>query len=188
MMLWEMETAPLQWGVAIAVSLIAVVLDLRSRRIPNLLTGPALLAGLIWATTSAGFAGLCESLAGAVLIAAPYVILFALAGGGAGDAKLMGALGAWLGLVNGVIVLLAVALSGVILAVVYAVAKGRVGAVLAHVRQILRVAAFVVYRRGDKDATKGVMPKTEEMVTMPYGAAIFSGVCIAAGAVLIWHT
>ena len=52
-------------------------------------------------------------------------MLFVFAGGGAGDAKMMGALGAWLGLANGVVALVAVALSGAVIGLGYALIKGK---------------------------------------------------------------
>jgi prepilin peptidase CpaA len=84
---------------------------MRIRRIPNLLTAPFFVGGLCFAACLGGFAGLEESIGGCVLTAAPYLILFLWAGGGAGDAKMMGAIGAWVGLAGGAIVLLCVALA-----------------------------------------------------------------------------
>src|SRR6056297_2650346 len=103
--LWHDSVPLIQWATVLGASLAAAGWDIRCRRIPNFLTGPVLLAGLIWAAASAGWAGLGDSLAAAALLGLPYVVLFLQCGGGAGDAKLMMALGAWLGLVNGVVVL-----------------------------------------------------------------------------------
>ena len=47
--------AIIQWGVVIGASLIAAVLDLRARRIPNLLCGPLFITGLIWAAWQEGW-------------------------------------------------------------------------------------------------------------------------------------
>ena len=94
-----------QWGVVIGASLFAVVSDIRQRRIPNALTFPLLAVGLIWAACFGGLAGLLEALGACALLALPYVLLFIFVGGGAGDAKLMGAIGAWLGLRYGLVAL-----------------------------------------------------------------------------------
>ena len=95
--LWDHNMLPLQWGVVIGTALAAAVCDLRTRRVPNLLTGPIVLAGLAWGIWVGGWAGLADSVAGCLLLAIPYVLLFVFAGGGAGDAKLMGAIGSrWL--------------------------------------------------------------------------------------------
>jgi len=76
----------------------AVVSDLRTRRIPNWLTAPALGMAIAMHTASGGVSGLGFSLLG---FAAGFGVLFCLwliGGGGGGDVKMMGALGAWLGL------------------------------------------------------------------------------------------
>ena len=77
---------------------------------------------------------MCDALAACVMLALPYVVLFVFAGGGAGDAKLMGAIGTWLGLVNGVVALAAVAASGILLAVAFALARRRLLVVLMNKR------------------------------------------------------
>jgi prepilin peptidase CpaA len=69
----------------------------RTRRIPNWLTFGAAAAALVWQTAAGGIAGFEHAIAGwatgVALLLAPY----ALGGMGAGDVKLIGALGAWLG-------------------------------------------------------------------------------------------
>ena len=125
MSLWNHPMWFAQWGVVVTASVATAFFDLRSRRMPNLITGPLLLSGLIAATWVGGWSGLLDSFAACLLLAAPYVLLFLFAGGGAGDAKLMGGLGAWLGLANGLVTLASVALAGVALAVLFALAGSR---------------------------------------------------------------
>jgi prepilin peptidase CpaA len=74
------------------------VTDLRERRIPNLVTGPAIVAGLMLHTICGGWRGVGDSaLAGG--IAGGIFLIFYLAGGmGAGDVKLMAAVGCIAGL------------------------------------------------------------------------------------------
>lgn len=110
------DTQLLEWGVVIGASLAAAVTDLRSRRIPNALTMPVLLGGLTAAVAVGGGVGLADACAGAVLLALPYLLLYRYAGGGGGDAKLMAAVGAWLGVLPGVVVLVAVSGMGIVLA------------------------------------------------------------------------
>ena len=71
--------------------------DVRTRRIPNALTFPAAALGLIACTVTHGGHGTVSSAAGLLLGLALFFPIFALKGLGAGDVKLMGALGAWLG-------------------------------------------------------------------------------------------
>jgi len=84
-------------GIVVLYTCVAVFSDLRTRRIPNWLTVPTLALALAAHACYGGLAGLGFSLLG---FAAGFSVLFALwlfGGGGGGDVKMMGALGAWLG-------------------------------------------------------------------------------------------
>ena len=185
--LWNHGWVPLQWGVVLGASLAAALFDIRSRRIPNLLTFPVLAAGLIYATVAGGWLGLADALSACILLALPYVYLFLYAGGGAGDAKLMAALGAWLGVVNGLIALASVALAGVVMAIVWAIARRSVPEVLSNVTLIVSGTLAGWFRGGALGDSDGVVARPGSLQTMPYGIAIFIGVCAAAAGVLIWR-
>jgi prepilin peptidase CpaA len=89
--------SPIILGLAVALALIAGWTDWRSRRIPNWLTVPGFLAGVAANVLVNGLAGLKTSLLGAglgLLVLLPLVFLRSL---GAGDWKLAGALGAFVG-------------------------------------------------------------------------------------------
>jgi prepilin peptidase CpaA len=79
------------------VLLVAAVSDVRIQKIPNWLTFSAVVVGLACHTGMNGFAGFLFSLQGA-LLGLGFLILFYLAAGmGAGDVKLMAAVGGLLG-------------------------------------------------------------------------------------------
>jgi prepilin peptidase CpaA len=86
-----------QWFGAFAIAGVACWFDVRTRRIPNWLTFPAAALGLIAATLAHGGSGAAWSAAGLLFGLAIFFPLFLLRGLGAGDVKLMSALGAWLG-------------------------------------------------------------------------------------------
>jgi prepilin peptidase CpaA len=117
--------------VAIAIALIACWTDLRTRRIPNVLTFGAAGAGLIFHLVVNGGSGPFTALLGwltGVLIFSP---VFLLRGIGAGDLKLLGAFGAWLGPAMVLQVGLWGAIAGGVLAVGVGLAHG-------YLRQALR--------------------------------------------------
>jgi prepilin peptidase CpaA len=132
-------------GVAQVVSLgLAVVAcgwDLRTRRIPQTLTLGGALAGLAFHLLNGGWsAGLGSTMGWAVGIAI-FFVPFALGGLGAGDVKLLGAIGAWLGPMNAVWVGLYAGAAGGVLAIFVALTKGylfqavgNVGVMLAYWR------------------------------------------------------
>ncbi len=76
---------------------LAALTDLRMRRIPNYLTVPAALSGLIYHTLAPTGWGLWVSLAGFGVGFALLLLPWLAGGGGMGDVKLLAALGAWLG-------------------------------------------------------------------------------------------
>jgi prepilin peptidase CpaA len=83
--------------VVVAIATAAAACDLRTRRIPNALTFSAAAAGLIYHVVTGGTSAGLSSVGGLLIGALPLFFQFALGGMGAGDVKLMGALGAWLG-------------------------------------------------------------------------------------------
>lgn len=85
-----------EW-VAVALGLTACVTDVSTRRIPNRLTFPAAAAGLAFGLLTTGPRGGLFALAGLALGLALFLPFFLLGGLGAGDVKLLAALGAWLG-------------------------------------------------------------------------------------------
>lgn len=84
-------------AAAIVIAVIAAVWDLQTRRIPNLLTFGAALAAIVIHLWLQGPAGAGWAVAGWLVGVAFFLPFFALGGMGAGDVKLLGALGAWLG-------------------------------------------------------------------------------------------
>jgi prepilin peptidase CpaA len=76
---------------------VALATDIRFQKIPNLLTFPAMVTALCYHMATGGLEGFLFSGGGLVLGTAIFFIPFLLGGMGAGDAKLMGAVGAAIG-------------------------------------------------------------------------------------------
>ena len=121
-----------------------------------------------------------------VVMAAPFVALFVFAGGGAGDAKLMGALGTWLGAVNALVALTSVALAGVVFGLATAAVQKRLPEVMKNSYELLWMLLF--FRGGcTEESAHGQAADTRAASTIPYGVAVFGGVCVAAAGVMIWR-
>jgi prepilin peptidase CpaA len=80
--------------IIVFILIAAMVFDIAYRKIPNILTFPAMLAGMAYYTLTGGGAGLLFSLGGLATGLAVLFILFLIGAMGAGDVKLMGAIGA----------------------------------------------------------------------------------------------
>jgi prepilin peptidase CpaA len=158
-------------------ALAAAVTDVRTRRIPNKITGPLLLGGLLWAVCTAGTSGLGASMLGMVIVGLPFFLLWLIGGGGAGDAKLMLAIGAWLGPRHGVPAVLAVALVGGLLSLGYALWRREAKSALLGTGLTMFSLPLVIFA----PARAGQLPKAGPSARkVPYGVAILGGVCAAA--------
>ena len=80
--------------IIVFILIAAMVFDIAYRKIPNILTFPAMLAGMAYYTLTGGGAGLLFSLGGLATGLAVLFVFFLMGAMGAGDAKLMGAIGA----------------------------------------------------------------------------------------------
>jgi Flp pilus assembly protein protease CpaA len=93
----------------------------------------------------------------------------------------MGALGAWLGVVNGIAALLSVCLCGMAFAIAFAMSKKRLAAVLGNISGALYGLLQPVFGVGSIREAGRLMPAANEGQQMPYGLAIFAGTTLAAG-------
>ncbi|CAM3268081.1 A24 family peptidase [Paenibacillus lupini] len=85
------------FGAVAILLLAAFYTDLKSMTIPNLLTVSFLAGGCFFALLSDGWHGLLLSIGGAAAGFIPLLVLHLAKGIGAGDVKLFAAIGAWIG-------------------------------------------------------------------------------------------
>ena len=79
----------------VALVFAAAAVDIATRKIPNALTYPAILIGLVLGSLSVG---VTSSVGGLLIAAVPALLLFVFGSLGGGDVKLLAAVGAGLGL------------------------------------------------------------------------------------------
>src|ERR1700730_7109047 len=138
-----MNSREIIWGFVLCLTLFAAVVDWRSHRIPNWLTVPGLFIGIAMHTVISGWPGAKMSFQGAALalgLLLPFVLLRAL---GAGDWKLMGAVGALLGPVLLLFVLLGSIFVAGLMAAVEAIKARRVKETLLNVAVL--VQGFIAF-------------------------------------------
>ena len=163
----------------LGVALAACFTDLRSRRIPNVLTFGAAAAALVLHTVLGGWQGAGTASTGYLVGLALFIPFFLLGGMGAGDVKLVAAIGAWLGPMQAVWVVLFASIAGGILAVGVALAHGYLGTAFANLRNLLWQWALVGPR-----PVAGLDLETSPGPRLAYAVPIFIGTAAA-----IWrHT
>jgi len=183
----HLEPTLFAWAVVIAVTLFAAVIDVRSRKISNRITGPLLLGGLIWSTYVGGISGFGWSLLSTFLIGLPFFLLWLQTGGsGAADAKMMGAVASWLGLSAGVEVLLAVAIAGGVLSLASAIARGNLVATLLNTLGLSTVWMVQLFTNPASIVQCRSTPAQSASAKVPYGVAICAGVCAIASWRYLW--
>ncbi len=106
---------------------IAAVFDWRERRVPNWLSYSALIAGVLW---QAAHGEIATAAAGVVACGSVGVLMYVLSQLGAGDAKLLMAIGAWLGAALGLDVVLLALVGGAVIAVAMLVRAGAIGSMV----------------------------------------------------------
>jgi prepilin peptidase CpaA len=153
----------IQISILVVVA-IAVVTDLRQRKIYNALTFPAMALGLVLNTVADGPTGILLSLTGLLLGAALFLIPVAAGGRGAGDLKLLAATGA----LGGPVFILWCALFTSLIGGVFAIA------VLLAKRRFISVAggmALSLYSQG--------APRMISNIRLPYAVPIALGAVAA---------
>ena len=86
--------------VATVVAFVAAVIDFRRFRVPNALTFPLAILGLMFHATVSGIIGLQYSVGGLTMGLVVLLLFYVMGVMGAGDVKLLAAIGAWVGAAN----------------------------------------------------------------------------------------
>jgi prepilin peptidase CpaA len=155
---------------ALITAATGAVQDVRARRIPNLLTYGSLLAGLACRTVLERAHGLAQGAEGMLIGGGVFFLFFLVRGIGAGDVKLMAAVGAWVGAWPAVHVMVYTAFAGLAIAIFYMVFYRRIGSTLLNTGELLR-----------HHLTSGLKAHPElnlqdpAAIRMPYGLAIAVG-------------
>jgi len=121
----------------LAVLLLGAALDLQIRRIPNVLTLGAAVAGFLVNLVAYHGSGAVTSLEGWLLGVALLLIPFAAHAIGGGDVKLLAAVGAWLGPHEALLTFVYAAVVGGVIALAVLIQRG---VVFAIAQQVIRFA------------------------------------------------
>ena len=157
-------------ATATACALLGSVFDVKSRRIPNFITFPAFLIGLALHLALGGWSQLFAALAAGSHLRPGVPGVLYRGGMGAGDVKLITAVGCIAGFSHVPYLLVLTALSGGVMAIGLALARGRLQ------QTILNVGALASHH-----SHEGLQPHPElnlsnsQTLRLPYALAIAGG-------------
>jgi prepilin peptidase CpaA len=167
------------WALATVIGLVAGWIDWRSHRIPNWLTVSGFFVGIVLNTIFFHWGGMKQSLLGAAMALGILLPVVLLRGLGAGDWKLMGALGAIVGSGQILDLLVATILFAGLIAIVQIVLKRRVLLTLRNMWEFVR--GYFIF---------GLKPNAEISLdnkaasTLPFGVAAAVATVLCCGALL----
>jgi prepilin peptidase CpaA len=161
-------------AAALLCAVIGGVYDVKSRRVPNLLTLPAICFGLILQFTLGGWKQLGTAAAAGLLCGLIFLVFYLAGGMGAGDVKLITAVGCIAGLSSIGRLLILTSLAGGVMAISLAVYHRRLKGT------ILNICALAVHHK-----TAGLAPHPEfnigntQTLRLPYALAIAAGTALS---------
>jgi prepilin peptidase CpaA len=162
------------WWPTLIVLAVATFTDLRSRRIPNWLVLPFLLAGFAVSGWLHGWHGILQSLEGLVVGSLFFGILCFMGGMGMGDVKLCAAIGVWIGPSQMLIALVMTGITGGVIALCWAAAGGFIGQMFASTGDLI----FGLKARGFHPHPELVLSNPHSR-KMPYAPAIAIGTLVS---------
>lgn len=167
-------------GGGLVCALLAAAWDLLQGRIPNRLTYSGIVGGLALRVCLGGWRGLGDGLAAGLLGGGIFFLFFLVRGMGAGDVKLMAAVGCWTGVRQALVIMLASAIAGGVLAVGYMVFYKRGARTLQNIGELLRFhLSFGLQSHPE------INLQNPEAIRIPYGVAIAAGTFYSFGAMLM---
>lgn len=152
------------------ILLIAIWQDVVHRKISNVLVVLASAFALLWSTTAAGV-GLGSALLGGLVAFGVFVLFYVIGAMGAGDVKLVSAVGLFLGRADVLGLCITVLIAGGLQALIWALWRSRLKDVLHNTVQAMRHSAMRL--------AQGEMPNAQDFPVghdpMPYALAIGVG-------------
>lgn len=173
-MSWESLALDTTWHVKL-VSIILIVaawIDGKELRVPNWITFPMVLSGLVFCTVTDGWSGLGFGLIGMCVGLLTLLPLYAVGGMGAGDVKLMAGIGAWLGWEITFYAFCVSTIVGAIMAVCMALYRK---SFKKHYDNFQMIALEWMQVRNPRELSQIAAERKSSMLLLPYGIPICIG-------------
>ena len=162
------------WEVKLVsvILIVAAYIDGKQLKVPNWITLPMVLSGLLYHSVASGWSGAGDSLSGIGWGLLCLLPLYAVGGMGAGDVKLMAGIGAWLGAVTTCWAFAVTVVVGAVMAVIMVLCSGRV---MHHYRQAIHLAYEIMTIRNPSVLFARAKERKPTMYLLPYGIPICIG-------------
>jgi prepilin peptidase CpaA len=155
-----------------AILILAAWIDGRELKVPNWITFPMVISGLVYATSVGGMSGLAAGLLGMCVGLLTLLPVYAVGGMGAGDVKLMAGIGAWLGWEITLAAFCVSAVVGAVMAVVIVLWKNRLAH---HYENFLLILSEWMVIRNPYELSRIAAERKPRMTLLPYGIPICIG-------------
>jgi prepilin peptidase CpaA len=168
-----MDTRSIIWAFVLTLTFLAGASDWRTRKIPNWITVPGILSGLMLHIAISGWPGAKASLEGvglALALLLPLVLLRAL---GAGDWKLMGAVGAFVGPVLFLFILFGSVFASGLMSAFQMMQTKRVKETLKNIVELVRGFAVFGFRPNPK-----ISLDNPGLLKIPFGVAVAASTAV----------
>jgi prepilin peptidase CpaA len=160
---------------ALSVAGVGGATDVATRRIPNNVTYLGMAVAIAGRFLLQGFHGLGSAVAGGLVGGGAFLIFFLIHAMGAGDVKLMTAVGCFTGPILAIEIVLVAAIAGGIIAVIYSLWLGRLRIVLANAWDLIRFHSVM-----GAEVHPTLNLQNPKAIRLPYGVAIAAGVLYSA--------
>jgi prepilin peptidase CpaA len=162
--------------VVLGAVLFAAIVDLWKYKIHNVVTIPLLISGVIYHAVSPDGNGVAQSLLGAFFGMATLGVFYCMGGMGAGDVKLLAAIGAWLCLPLTFWVFIASSLATGVYAIILILAYGRVAQTWVNLRIIYYRMTTVARHLGAEDHVEEAVKQDDRRKrVIPFAAMVAVG-------------
>jgi prepilin peptidase CpaA len=159
-------------AIATVCALAGSVTDVKSRRVPNVITIPAFALGLLLHLVFGGWREMLSSLAAGMICGLVFLVFYLAGGMGAGDVKLIMAVGCIAGMPHIAYILMLTAIAGGVMAIGLALVRGRLQSTLMNVMEL-----FTHHRQHGLQPHPDLNITNGKTLRLPYALAIAGG-CI----------
>jgi prepilin peptidase CpaA len=172
-------------AVVLVAAFAAAVLDVWKFKVSNAVTVPLLVSGLLYHGLAGGPSEFAGSMLGMVFGFGILIGFYILGGMGAGDVKLLAAVGAWLGMPHTFYVFIASSLATGVYALVLVLASGRLGETWVSLQLLWHRLAVIGRHLGADDRVEAEVNRADRRRRLiPFAAMVALGIL----ATFVWST